>query len=79
MKGIRLPNFKTVRLIADPPSNTYRSGHLSAPSPKGEFYAFLNSFRIGTLSIYSGSLLISDEVADNLAKAAASDPEDPDN
>ncbi|GFW25756.1 hypothetical protein TNCV_1310171 [Trichonephila clavipes] len=44
--------FSEIWILADrdPPSNIYRVGHLSATTPAGTFYIFLNSFQIGTLS-----------------------------
>ncbi|GFX97334.1 RNase H domain-containing protein [Trichonephila clavipes] len=56
-------------------------GHLSATAPAGVFFTFFNSFRIGTLFIYSGVPshvgLLENEVADDLAKAATSNPVNP--
>ncbi|GFT94980.1 hypothetical protein TNCV_1472681 [Trichonephila clavipes] len=47
-------------------------------APAGVFFTFFNNFRIGILFIYGGSLL-GNEVADDLAKAATSNPVDPKN
>ncbi|GFT67185.1 hypothetical protein TNCV_783371 [Trichonephila clavipes] len=68
-RGPRNSSWQRIKLVVsrsfqhhaggtDPPFNIYRIGHLSAPAPAGVFHTFLNSFQIGTLSIYNGSLLM---------------------
>ncbi|GFV66880.1 hypothetical protein TNCV_1203191 [Trichonephila clavipes] len=57
----------------------YRIGHLSATELEGVFYALFNSFKIGTYPLQwvpSHVCLPRNEVADDLANVAASNPVD---
>ncbi|GFU99059.1 RNase H domain-containing protein [Trichonephila clavipes] len=63
----------------DPTSSLYRIGHLSATELEGVFYALFNSFKIGTYSFTVGPFSCRparNEVADDLANVAASNPVD---
>ncbi|GFV12013.1 hypothetical protein TNCV_319811, partial [Trichonephila clavipes] len=60
----------------DPPSNIYQVGHLSATAPARVFYTYLNSYiQLQWVSSHAG--IPGDEIADDLAKAAANDLVDP--